>query len=58
MARELVGGRLCWVMARELVGGRLCRAMAREVPDASPRLLLAAALASHQLGRGHVCLDL
>ncbi|WP_229843188.1 exodeoxyribonuclease V subunit alpha [Halomonas urumqiensis] len=30
----------------------------REVPDAPPTLLLAAALASHQLGRGHVCLDL
>ncbi|MDR5865370.1 exodeoxyribonuclease V subunit alpha [Halomonas koreensis] len=30
----------------------------REVSEASPRLLLAAALASHQLGRGHVCLDL
>lgn len=30
----------------------------REVRDASPLLLLAAALASHQLGRGHVCLDL
>nr|WP_156826725.1 exodeoxyribonuclease V subunit alpha [Kushneria aurantia] len=30
----------------------------REVPDAPPLLLLAAALASHQLGRGHVCLDL
>jgi len=29
-----------------------------EVPHASPLLLLAAALASHQLGRGHVCLDL
>jgi exodeoxyribonuclease V alpha subunit len=29
-----------------------------EQPDASPLLLLAAALASHQLGRGHVCLDL
>ncbi|WP_458526541.1 exodeoxyribonuclease V subunit alpha [Onishia taeanensis] len=28
------------------------------VSEASPRLLLAAALASHQLGRGHVCLDL
>ncbi|WP_246264613.1 hypothetical protein [Aromatoleum toluvorans] len=27
-------------------------------PDAAPLLLLAAALASHQLGRGHVCLDL
>ena len=30
----------------------------REVPDASPWLILAAALASHQLGRGHACLDL
>ncbi len=27
-------------------------------PKASPLVLLAAALASHQLGRGHVCLDL
>ena len=27
-------------------------------PDADPLLFLAAALASHQLGRGHVCLDL
>ncbi|MEA3252258.1 MAG: exodeoxyribonuclease V subunit alpha [Pseudomonadota bacterium] len=30
----------------------------REVGDGPPLLLLAAALASHQLGRGHVCLDL
>lgn len=30
----------------------------REVPDAPGLLLLAAALASHQLGRGHACLDL
>lgn len=29
-----------------------------ESPDAPPLLMLAAALASHQLGRGHVCLDL
>lgn len=29
-----------------------------QVPDASPLLLLAAALASQQSGRGHVCLDL
>nr|WP_297459022.1 exodeoxyribonuclease V subunit alpha [uncultured Halomonas sp.] len=29
----------------------------REVNDGAPLLLLAAALASHQLGRGHVCLD-
>ena len=32
--------------------------LAREVADADPLLALAAALASHQLGRGHVCLDL
>ncbi|RCV87999.1 exodeoxyribonuclease V subunit alpha [Billgrantia montanilacus] len=30
----------------------------REVSNAPPLLLLATALASHQLGRGHVCLDL
>jgi exodeoxyribonuclease V alpha subunit len=32
--------------------------LAREAGDADPLLLLAAALASHQLGRGHACLDL
>lgn len=32
--------------------------LAREVPDAAPLLILAAALTSHQLGRGHACLDL
>ena len=32
--------------------------LCREAPDASPLLILAATLASHQLGRGHVCLDL
>ncbi|MDT0501432.1 exodeoxyribonuclease V subunit alpha [Halomonas sp. PAR7] len=32
--------------------------LAREVADTPTPLLLAAALASHQLGRGHVCLDL
>ena len=31
--------------------------LAREAPDAEPLLLLGAALASHQLGRGHACLD-
>ena len=30
----------------------------REIPDAPPLLILAAALASHQLGRGHASLDL
>ena len=32
--------------------------LGQEVPDAAPLALLAAALASHQLGRGHACLDL
>ena len=32
--------------------------LVREVSDAPPLLILAAALASHQLGRGHACLDL
>ncbi|MGS2742507.1 exodeoxyribonuclease V subunit alpha [Halomonas sp. LS-001] len=36
----------------------LVRFLASEAPDAPVLLLLAAALASHQLGRGHVCLDL
>ncbi len=36
----------------------LVRFFASETNDAPPLLLLGAALASHQLGRGHVCLDL
>ena len=32
--------------------------LGQEVPDADPLALLAASLASHQLGRGHACLDL
>ncbi len=32
--------------------------LVERVADAHPLLILAAALASHQLGRGHVCLDL
>jgi exodeoxyribonuclease V alpha subunit len=32
--------------------------LATHAPDADPLLILAAALASHQLGRGHACLDL
>lgn len=36
----------------------LVRFLASEAPDAPALLLLAAALASHQLGRGHVCLDI
>ena len=36
----------------------LVRFFISEVPDTPPALMLAGALASHQLGRGHVCLDL
>ncbi|MGY2463088.1 exodeoxyribonuclease V subunit alpha [Vreelandella sulfidaeris] len=36
----------------------LVRFFEQETYNAPPLLLLAAALASHQLGRGHVCLDL
>ena len=36
----------------------LVRFLASEAADAPTLLLLAAALASHQLGRGHVCLDI
>ncbi|SDO97463.1 exodeoxyribonuclease V subunit alpha [Pseudomonas jinjuensis] len=32
--------------------------LVEQAADADPLLILAAALASHQLGRGHVCLDL
>lgn len=32
--------------------------LAQEADDADPLLILAAALASHQVGRGHACLDL
>lgn len=32
--------------------------LAERDPEAAPGVLLAAALASHQLGRGHICLDL
>ncbi|WP_245004700.1 exodeoxyribonuclease V subunit alpha [Paraburkholderia sacchari] len=38
--------------------GAFARFLLDEAPGAPPLLLLAAALASHQLGRGHVCLDL
>ncbi len=36
----------------------LARFFWNEAPDADPLLLLGTALASHQLGRGHVCIDL
>lgn len=46
-----------WLRALDVA---LARFLAEEVPAgmATPALMLAAALVSHQLGRGHVCLDL
>ncbi|WP_205194999.1 exodeoxyribonuclease V subunit alpha [Burkholderia sp. Ax-1719] len=44
-----------WLRALD---GAFARFLLEETPHAPPLLLLAAALASHQLGRGHVCLDL
>lgn len=44
-----------WVQPLDVAFARFLHA---EHPDAQGLLLLAAALASHQLGRGHVCLDL
>ncbi|WP_250510956.1 exodeoxyribonuclease V subunit alpha [Caballeronia sp. GACF4] len=40
------------------VDAAFARFLAREAADAHGLLILAAALASHQLGRGHACLDL
>jgi exodeoxyribonuclease V alpha subunit len=59
-ARECLGQLRAWVDAgwlREL-DHVFAAFLAREAPDTHPLLLLAAALASHQLGRGHACLDL
>lgn len=49
-----------WVAAGWLreVDAVFARFLAREAPEAAPLLLLAAALASHQLGRGHACMEL
>lgn len=44
-----------WLRALD---GALARFFAELDPKAEPLLLLASALASHQLGQGHVCLDL
>jgi exodeoxyribonuclease V alpha subunit len=46
---------LGWLRPLDTVFARF---LCQEVPEASPLLALAAALASHQLGRGHACLDL
>ncbi|MGY6274203.1 exodeoxyribonuclease V subunit alpha [Methylomonas sp. MgM2] len=44
-----------WLRAVDLA---FTRFVWEESPDVTPELLLAAALTSHQLGRGHVCLDI
>lgn len=44
-----------WIRALDLA---LARMLAELDPQASSELLLAAVLCSHQLGRGHICLDL
>ncbi|PMS32191.1 DNA helicase/exodeoxyribonuclease V alpha subunit [Trinickia symbiotica] len=44
-----------WLRALDAAFARF---LSREVREAPPLLILAAALASHQLGRGHACLDL
>jgi len=44
-----------WIRALDLA---LVRMLAQLEPKACPELLLAAAMTSHQLGRGHICLDL
>jgi len=59
-ARDVLAQLRAWVDAgwlREL-DHVFAAFLTREAPDADPMLLLAAALASHQLGRGHACLDL
>ncbi|EIM98563.1 DNA helicase/exodeoxyribonuclease V, alpha subunit, partial [Paraburkholderia hospita] len=59
--REQIGHLLAdWVERGWLreVDAAFARFLAREVPHAHALLILAAALASHQLGRGHACLDL
>ena len=47
-----------WLRSLDRAFAAFLHREAKTVSEASPLLLLAAALASHQLGRGHVCLDL
>ncbi len=44
-----------WIRPLDLA---FTRFLYRQQPDAHGLVLLAATLTSHQLGRGHVCLDL
>lgn len=46
---------LNWLRALDVA---LVKLLAQLDPDAEPLVLLAAGLASHQLGHGHICLDL
>lgn len=46
---------LGWIRALDIA---LVKLLAKLDPDAQPLLLLAIALTSHQLGHGHICLDL
>ncbi|WP_322041921.1 exodeoxyribonuclease V subunit alpha [Paraburkholderia sp. J67] len=59
-AAQMLGTLERWVERGWLraLDGAFARFLLEEAPDVPPLLLLAAALASHQLGRGHVCLDL
>ncbi|SAK87092.1 DNA helicase/exodeoxyribonuclease V, alpha subunit [Caballeronia hypogeia] len=59
-ARDAVQLLARWVQRGWLreVDAAFAQFLAREAADASGLLILAAAFASHQLGRGHACLDL
>lgn len=59
-ARRMLGVLDDWVERGWLraLDAAFARFLSREVPQAPPLLIFAAALASHQLGRGHACLDL
>ncbi len=58
--RQMLGVLDDWVERGWLraLDAAFARFLSREISDAGPLLVLAAALASHQLGRGHACLDL
>jgi exodeoxyribonuclease V alpha subunit len=59
-AREAAHLLAAWVERRWLreVDAAFAGFLAREAEDASALLIFAAAFASHQLGRGHACLDI
>jgi exodeoxyribonuclease V alpha subunit len=59
-ARDMLAQLESWVQAGWIrpLDQAFAAFLAREAPDADALLLLGAALASHQLARGHACLDL